>query len=579
MHAKHGPAWADEPRPALVLQTLAVNFGLPILYLAVPHAARPWLYRARLLVAGAVALLNVVMARRTAPQNLAVAYAVGLVASWGTIWVFAALVFLRPQFDAERVERRLRPPRPSSSSSSPISARRVSSGIMVAPPPADLASSPVACSTALASFSTAMSVTNGHASNGHALNGHAAANGPSPVLKSRRRKSVRFVVPPDDDVARALVEYDYFWQAFPADAPFVTRLGWAFDYYMAWRGTGWNWAISCLPKFDRPAEPLSGELVKLDSIPLVSHAGHWRHAKNDEFFRARLCNIAIAYLVLDFCAVFMTKDGYFNTGLHDSPPPLYLSSMFPALPPSVLYIYRMILGFLGMLSALTAVFSADQLLRRRLARAFAGGVSSDLWQYPDNFGSFDQLLDHGLAGFWGRYWHQSFRVGYTAPSKWLIRRGWLPARRSSAATGLAASACAFLLSGAMHASGSATMLRHTRPWMAFAFFALAWVGVLLQLALCALLRRLRPAAAAAGPPAARRAGNLLFVLAWMYATCWAFEDDLSRSGLWRFEPVPYSPLRAVGLGEPGDEAFRWAGCSFVAWHVGKHWWDSGPAIL
>ncbi|KAL8419791.1 hypothetical protein RB594_002813 [Gaeumannomyces avenae] len=549
MHAKHGPAWADEPRPALVLQTLAVNFGLPILYLAVPHAARPWLYRARLLVAGAVAVLNVVMARRTASQNLVVAYAVGLVASWGTIWVFAALVFLRPQFDAERVERRLRPPRPSSSSSSPVSARRVLSGIMVAPSPTDLASSPVACSTALASFSTAMSVTNGHA-----LNGHAAANGPSPVLKSRRRKS-----------------------AFPADAPFVTRLGWAFDYYMAWRGTGWNWAISCLPKFDRPAEPLSEELVKLDSIPLVSHAGYRRHAKNDEFVCARLCNIAIAYLVLDFCAVFMTKDGYFNTGRHDSPPPLYLSSTFPALPPSVLYIYRMILGFLGMLSALTAVFSADQLLRRGLARAFAGGVSSDLWQYPDNFGSFGQLLDHGLAGFWGRYWHQSFRVGYTAPPKWLIRRGWLAARRSSAATGLAASACAFLLSGTMHASGSATMLRHTRPWMAFAFFALAWVGVLLQLALCALLRRLRPAAAA--PPAARRAGNLLFVLAWMYATCWAFEDDLSRSGLWRFEPVPYSPLRAVGLGEPGDEAFRWAGCSFVAWHVGKHWWDSGPAIL
>ncbi|KAL8370637.1 hypothetical protein RB595_000826 [Gaeumannomyces hyphopodioides] len=574
MHAKHGPVWADEPRPALVLQTFAINFGLPILYLTVPHAARPWLYRARLLVAGAVAVLNVAMARHTAPTNLAVAYAVGLAASWGTIWVFAALVFLRPQFDAERVERRLRPPRPSSSSSSPVSARRITSGIMVAPSLVDLASSPTTYSTALASSPTAMSVSNGHTFNSHALNGHAAANGTSPVLKSRRRKSVRFVVPPDDDVACSLVEHEYFWQAFPADAPFGTRLGWAFDYYMAWRGTGWSWAISCVPRFDHPAEPLSEELVKLDSIPLVSHAGYRRHAKNDQFVWDRLCNIAIAYLILDFCAVFMTKDRYFDTGLHDSPPPLYLSAIFPALPPSVLYIYRMTLGFVGMLSALTAVLSADQLSRRGLARAFAGGVSSDLWQYSDNFGSFSQLLDHGLAGFWGRYWHQTFRVGYTAPSKWLIRRGWLPARRS-AVTGLVASACAFLLSGTMHASGSATMQRHTRPWMAFAFFALAWVGVVLQFVLCELLRR----PIAASPPAARRAGNMLFVLAWMYATCWAFEDDLSRSGLWGFEPIPYSPLRAMGFGESGDEAFRWGGCSFVAWHAGKRWWDSGPAVL
>lgn len=488
----------------------------------------------------------------------------------------------------------------------------------MAPSPVDLVSSPTAAAaytSALDSSPTGMSMSmsnshasNGHACNGHDSNGHAAANGVSPALKSRRRrrKSVRFVVPPDDDIARGLIEHEYFWQAFPADSPFGTRLGWAFDYYMAWRGAGefnsastsrklcirslpptspqthvflipgWNWAISCLPRFDRPAEPLSGELVKLDSIPLVSHAGYRRLTSHGQFVWVRLRNVALAYLVLDLCAILMIKDRYFNTGLHDSPPPLYLSAMFPSLPPPTLYVYRMIIGFVGMLAALTAVFSADQLVRRGLARAFGGGsgVRGELWQYPDLFGSFGQMLEHGLAGFWGRYWHQTFRVGFTAPSKWLIRRGWLPARRS-ALTGLVASACAFFLSGLMHASGAATMPRPTRPGMAFAFFLLAWVGIVLQLALCSLLRR----PIAASPLAVRRAGNMLFVLAWMYATCWTFEDDLSRSGLWTFEPVPYSLLRAMGFGEPGDDPARWRGSSYTTWHVGKHWWDSGPAFV
>ncbi|KLU87766.1 hypothetical protein MAPG_06759 [Magnaporthiopsis poae ATCC 64411] len=280
MHVKDpsspAPAWAEEPRPVLILQCIAFNFALPILYIALPHTTRPWLYRARLVVAAAVAVHNVVMARRSVATNVAVAYAIGLFASWSTIWAFAALVFLRPQFDAERVERRPRPPRPSSSSSScssPVLGRRVSGGIMVAPSPVfDLVSSPTAAYTSAldSSSPTGMSNGHGHPSNGHACNGNgsngytAAANGASPVLKSRRRKSVRFVVPPDDDVARGLIEDEYFWQAFPADAPFGTRLGWAFDYYMAWRGAGESTPVLMFWKLCTRSQTHAFRIIRLE---------------------------------------------------------------------------------------------------------------------------------------------------------------------------------------------------------------------------------------------------------------------------------------------------------------------------
>ncbi len=170
-----------EARPLVVPWCLVGAFVLPALYLAVPHTKRPWLYRARFLVVAAVAGLGLDMMRNTSSTNMACAYATGLIAAWGTVWALTLLVWTRPQFDAERVQRRLVKPKTPA----------------------------------------AAAAWNGNGNNGHAVG----------ELKA-----------PDESVARGLAQgYEYYWQAFPADAPFLARLDWAVDLCLAFRGPG-TWA-------------------------------------------------------------------------------------------------------------------------------------------------------------------------------------------------------------------------------------------------------------------------------------------------------------------------------------------------
>lgn len=206
-------------KPFVIPWCLLGTFILPTLYLAFPHTQRPWLYRARFLVVAAVVALNLDMMRDTSSTNMALAYGVGLVASWGIVWSLTILVWMRPQFEAERVERR---PKSTITTTSAAAGSTATTTTTVTPPrPASRAGGGgPAC------------LISGHSS--MRSNGHASPG-------TRRRKSVRFDLPPDADVARSLDHFEYYWQAYPADSPFLTRLGWAADLCLAWRGSGKTW--------------------------------------------------------------------------------------------------------------------------------------------------------------------------------------------------------------------------------------------------------------------------------------------------------------------------------------------------
>ena len=50
------------------------------------------------------------------------------------------------------------------------------------------------------------------------------------------------------------------------------------------------------------------------------------------------------------------------------------------------------------------------------------GLPSDAWSphvLPEYFGSFSTVLDHGVGGIWGRWWHQHMRVMSSAPGAWI----------------------------------------------------------------------------------------------------------------------------------------------------------------
>jgi hypothetical protein len=279
----------------------------------------------------------------------------------------------------------------------------------------------------------------------------------------------------------------------------------------------------------------------------------------------------------------MMKDPYFILGPeHHHPHPHYSYPAPPPPPPLLqdvhprfLLAYRQLFGLAGVYSAIEAIFGVCDLAQYTLLRRVCPG-RGELWMFPTTFGSFSQVLDRGLAGWWASYWHQTFRTQFLAPAAYLTRHGYL--ERGSAAAVTATLFLSFAQSGLLHGAGSATSLAQTKPWRSFVFFVLQAVGILAQRVLLVHLVGRSRHTPSSPPRWLSRLGNLAFVAAWLHLTASFFVDDVSSAGLWLFEPVPISPLRMLRFGHPGDHWWRWDRAHFPRWHTGERWWQSGIAI-
>lgn len=168
------------------------------------------------------------------------------------------LIWTKPQFEAERVEKR----------------KRI----------ADVGTS-----------TTTNGSANGHAENGEAKqNGHTISNAhPLTALDGTVEPSKedlkageisQIINAPDEDIAKSLKDgYEYYWQAYPADAPFSTRLDWSVDLVLSFRGTG-------KPKSTAGPEHERGRHV----IPHRRQTHHTDHAQGGT--GASLCSRALPNL-------------------------------------------------------------------------------------------------------------------------------------------------------------------------------------------------------------------------------------------------------------------------------------------
>lgn len=530
---------AGTARPLVIPLDLLGTFLLPVIYLCIPHTRRPWLYQMRFAVMALMIWLNYNMMCRASSTNLAAAYLTGLAAAWGTLWGMTLLIWTRPQFEAARVEKRLK--------------------------------------TRTASGNGTSHGQNGH-SNGRPKQRHADGT------LSKSEGTTEHQSPsqaPDETVTAALTAgYEYYWQPYPSASSFGTRLGWVLDHVTSFRGPGWTTGISSIPSFRRPPKPQSEPLVDLSSIPLRTKTGYARYTTRRSFLRNRLGRMALAYVILDICTVLMLRDPYFIFGPDYAPHPVppYIS----VLTPTLASVFRGITALTAIIAVLFLVFSIAQVTQFPLANSHPSlvrlsGARADLWQYPDIFGSFAvNVLDNGLAGFWGGWWHQTFRNAFVAPANWMARRGYLPRNRRHPATRFAGVAVAFVQSGVLHAAGSATALSPAaRPWSPPLFFLGSLAGVAVQAGWHAMFGRVVRKRC---PRWVRRGANLGFVLVCLHVTCWAFLDDLALAGVWLYEPLPFSLLRAMGLGQPGDKVWRWDADVMPRLWVGKWWWESGIAF-
>lgn len=174
-----------EKHPLIIPFSIFGPLIVPVLWLAIPHTNRPWLYQTRWLVMAFVLWFNVGLIRSTSSGNVACAYGAGLMAMWGIISTMHLLVWSRPQFEAARAIK--------------------------------------------AVGSTSKKEMNGQLKIG---NGVSKENG----LRHRKGDQDGALVADITNVSEE--EPAWVWQPFPADAPLSKRLNWAFDLTTSFRCLG-----------------------------------------------------------------------------------------------------------------------------------------------------------------------------------------------------------------------------------------------------------------------------------------------------------------------------------------------------
>ncbi|KAK3328987.1 hypothetical protein B0H66DRAFT_467583 [Apodospora peruviana] len=515
----HDAVARDEARYFVLPYTVAASFLVPAVYLCIPHRKRPWLYRAQWAVAALMVAMSVdILTNGTSSANMPMSYCSGLVATWGLIWGLTVILVLEPQTGAARVMKRRR--------------RKVGS------------------------------------------KGEQKEEGDGgQVTEKEKSRDGDWV---DESVAMVQDEYEHYWQFYPEDGSLVERLGWVLDIMFALRGVGWNFAIPSVPHPPPPSptSPKESQPVNLSAMPIITRTGYHRSLTYRSFALNRLFHIIGTWLLMDYGTLIARPDPYFTLGQEYLPD--QLPSHLSTLPTPVLNLLRSVQGFLAVLCGLSFYMNFYQLVSCIVFGRWLGIAPSELWQYPSGFGSFVSVLDNGLAGFWGGWWHQTFRIGFTAPVTWLTKNGYLDSWSAQKRTVLSMFS-AFLLSGTIHAAGGYLSIPSTTNiWSMLLFFQLNFVGVLLQSTFCQLFK----------PQIntterwVRRTGNGAFVLLWSYFTQRLFVEDLCHAGLFLFEPVPVSPLRWIGVASQlkGDgNWWRWDEEYYAKWVWGKggRWWESG----
>jgi hypothetical protein len=493
-----------------------------IIYLLVPHQNRPWLKRCRYLAFAWISAFAVYSILYTRTKGVAPGLGIGLISVWSVAWVGTIMLCNDAQTDFMRIERL--------------------EGV----------------------FGSGEKQTKEKAE----MNGSTESK-EKEVHKEAKDDVVTSNAGPRDRHGQ------FAWQPYPL-APFIERLDWVLDIFCNFRGTGWNWRTSALPP---PPKAIQEQLRQNsgDVVPKHSYKTYPGQVKiytdRRELLTVNGLRLIKGYFILDALKTAMMHDPYF-WGYTDRAPPSYFPFLVTSSP-ALTHMYRLLLSMLMVKYALQTIFALGPLFFCGALSPSLLGARAEPWMYPETWAPYSVVLEKGLAGWWGSWWHQTFRFAFQEPSRKIIEVVGMD-KKSAKAKALQL-LIAFFLSGVVHGGGSYTCAGETRPLRGpMAFFLLQAAGIFTEVALT-------QAAKSAGvgkniPSGVRKAFTFAYVHVWFYYTAHLLCDDFAQGGVWLFEPVPVSLFRGSGLGpDPRDGWWCWGG-ELLRWHSGDRWWTSGVAL-
>ena len=342
----------------------------------------------------------------------------------------------------------------------------------------------------------------------------------------------------------------FVWQSLPPT--FKHRLDWVCDLVSNFRGVRWKHQLSGLP----PPPPHIQFSLGDSSIPPPDAESHLTHT---DLIRRDLPSFLLCLLALDALKAITLRDPYF-WGLPPSTPSPF---PYPRL-------FRVVLSLSFVYTSLVTIFLLSPLVVGVLLGPNNVGQHAWPWIYPPMFGSPVQVYRKGLAGMWGGWWHQLFRYSFEQAGEFAGRvTGWEAKSQKGIMLRVVV---AFACSGALHACAAYTSLGDTRPLhRSLLFFMLQPVGIIAQRMLSGWMRS---RGVRAKPPAWMRGiGNLVVVAIWCYVVGPVVADDFAATGVWLYEPLPISPIRALR----GEGLWRWGG-RWVRWYTADRWWRSGVQV-
>ena len=336
------------------------------------------------------------------------------------------------------------------------------------------------------------------------------------------------------------------WQRRPASI--YERLFWTLDLLGSLRDLHWSTTRNESRKPDQKHE----------------------NGKHSMSFLTTLVTLIATCLGLDCLKEIIAIDPYF-WGYIDAYPPQHIKSFLRL--PVLIKAYRMLIAFAVFYLSIHMICAAGRLVFVHALGPRVAGIWGHSWAHKRPFGSISSVNEHGLRGFWGKWWHQFFRIQFTAPANAVIHT--LNIREESLFARVCRLFIPFLFSGFIHACGSYTLSGETKPVNSFLFFALQPIGIALQSVVGVRLSMISPFNKLS--PRMIRLCRFMFTVVWLLETFSLMVEDYSKGGFWLTEPFPFSMIQALGVGSQARRHQLWHGCG-SSLSMGPDWWRMGLSL-